>query len=663
MAIVTTSAYGPGSLLNVTDEDPFSYVTRDVVLYQTQQFNRAVTMTAATGDLTVAGSIVSQYIGVSVEATTAANVQVLSTGYISGQSRAFNIYENCEFTLSNAGLIEGRQAIYTVDSVDKDMKIVNSGIIRTSDKYSGVIDTGKGDDEIVNTGEIAGGVYMAAGRDVFTNTGTFIGDLDLSDGEDTFTNIGGTTTGEVEGGLGNDTYYIDRDITLIETGDDDLDHVYAYFDYTLETGFEILTLRGAGANGSGNEGDNGVYGNGRDNILYGMAGDDRLEGKGGADSLFGGAGKDELQGGAGDNKLYGGAGDDFLTVYDGTDLLSGGAGFDVAVFGGFPGSSENMVVNLTAQTVSGGDGEGDSISSIEGVLTGLGNDLLTGSSAGNWLIGNAGDDTITGLAGQDRLNGMSGADQIDGGAGNDTAEYQISAAGVSVNLATGAAIGGDATGDVLTSIENLLGSTFNDILTGDDLANVIEGGTGDDKIAGGAAGDTASYASATVGVVVQLVAGAQDTIGAGIDTLSSIEHLLGSAHGDVLKGNFGNNILTGGVGADKLTGNAGVDTFRYLDAADSVAGARDQIVDFSVADGDTISLAAIDANTGAGGDQGFSFIGAAAFSGVAGELRVSYVGNVANVSADTDGDGLADFALRVDGTSAATPLTAGDFLL
>jgi Ca2+-binding RTX toxin-like protein len=665
MGIVTTSAYGAGSLLNVTDADPYSYIVEDVVLYQTEQFNRAVTMSAATGDLTVAGSIVSQYIGVSVEGTVATNVQVLSTGYISGQSRAFNIYVNGAFTLSNAGLIEGRQAIYTVHSVNLDMKILNSGIIRTSDKYGAVIEAGDGYDEIVNTGEITGRVLMRAGGDRFTNTGTLVGDLDLGDGHDIFQNIGGTMTGRVEGGLGSDTYYIDRDIELVEVGDDEFDHVYAYFDYTLGSGFEILTLRGPAAIGNGNESDNRIYGNGRDNILYGLAGADDLDGKGGADILFGGAGNDDLEGGAGDNKLYGGAGDDYITALDGTDLISGGSGFDVALFGGVGGvaSSEAMAVDLTAQTVSGGDGEGDTISGIEAVLTGAGNDVLTGSAAANWLLGNAGDDVITGLAGHDQLNGMRGADQIDGGTGTDTAEYQLSTAGVTVNLATGGTAGGDAAGDVLIAIENLTGSQFNDILTGNDGANLIEGGVGNDKIAGGAGGDTASYQGAAAGVKVELIAGAQDTVGAGVDTLTGIEHLLGSGHADVLKGNAGANILTGGLAADTLAGNGGADVFRYLDAADTATTARDRILDFSSADGDKISLAAIDSDTGVAGNQAFSFIGAASFSGSAGELRIHYVGDAAIVSADTDGDGLADFALRVDGTTAVAPLAAGDFVL
>jgi serralysin len=105
-----------------------------------------------------------------------------------------------------------------------------------------------------------------------------------------------------------------------------------------------------------------------------------------------------------------------------------------------------------------------------------------------------------------------------------------------------------------------------------------------------------------------------------------------------------------------LTGGAGADVFVYSAVADSAAGnTRDLIQDFTRSEGDRIDLRGIDANTLLGGVQGFSFIGTTPFSG-AGQLRISGLW----VAGDVDGDGLADFEIRVLGEAS---MQAGDFLL
>ena len=101
----------------------------------------------------------------------------------------------------------------------------------------------------------------------------------------------------------------------------------------------------------------------------------------------------------------------------------------------------------------------------------------------------------------------------------------------------------------------------NDILSGLAGEDVLEGGDGNDVLDGGTGIDTASYASAAQAVSVSLaVTGPQDTGGAGIDTLVSIENLTGSDHNDILTGNAGANALSGGAGDDILIGGAGADT-------------------------------------------------------------------------------------------------------
>ena len=96
------------------------------------------------------------------------------------------------------------------------------------------------------------------------------------------------------------------------------------------------------------------------------------------------------------------------------------------------------------------------------------------------VIGGAGDDIIIGGSGADSLIGGSGADYMNGGSGVDTADYSASGAGVTVKIWAGTGVGGDAQGDTLVKIENLIGSLFADTLTGDANENILTGGAGGD---------------------------------------------------------------------------------------------------------------------------------------------------------------------------------------
>jgi len=181
---------------------------------------------------------------------------------------------------------------------------------------------------------------------------------------------------------------------------------------------------------------------------------------------------------------------------------------------------------------------------------------------------------------------------LTGGDGIDSASYATATAAVSVNIGlSGPQNTGGSGVDSLATIENLIGSDFNDLLIGGAGANslsgglgadTLDGGLGNDLLAGGDGADTASYASATQGVTVSLaLAGAQNTVGAGIDSLSSLENLLGSAFDDMLSGTKAANRIDGGSGADTIFGDAGADTllggdgndvFIFASTTDFVAG-------------------------------------------------------------------------------------------
>jgi Ca2+-binding RTX toxin-like protein len=136
--------------------------------------------------------------------------------------------------------------------------------------------------------------------------------------------------------------------------------------------------------------------------------------------------------------------------------------------------------------------------------------------------------------------------------------------------------------------------------------------------------------------------------------------ILGLGGDDILSGDAGNDTLTGGAGADRLTGGLGKDEFVYNLASESTAAARDVITDFSRSQNDKINLSGIDANVLVANNQAFTFIGAAAFSGVAGQLRFEQIGGNTFVSGDTNGDRVADFQIEL--TGPVTPV-ASDFVL
>ncbi|WP_164886837.1 beta strand repeat-containing protein [Piscinibacter defluvii] len=171
-----------------------------------------------------------------------------------------------------------------------------------------------------------------------------------------------------------------------------------------------------------------------------------------------------------------------------------------------------------------------------------------------------------------------------GGAGNDV--YQVQRSGDVIVEAAGAGVDtvrSSVSLRLADNVENLVltGSASIDA-TGNSGANVLSGNAGDNRLDGQGGADTASYSGAAGAVVVDLDNGdAQDTGGAGVDTLVSIEHLVGSTFGDTLLGNAAANRLDGGAGDDLLIGAAGNDTY-------TVDHGDDQIVEAGGGGTDTV---------------------------------------------------------------------------
>lgn len=225
-------------------------------------------------------------------------------------------------------------------------------------------------------------------------------------------------------------------------------------------------------------------------------------------SVRGGNGDDVLRGAANGGTLVNGeAGNDLLFAIGLSDTLIGDTGIDTASFINFA-TPALVGLNLTMvnATATGGrqfanffisnNLKGSVSNDVENIIGTVNNDTVNGNLAANTLYGNAGEDLLRGGGGDDTLVGGRGLDYLDGGTNTaigDTANYSTSSTsvGVTVNLnIVTQTSGGDASGDRLVGIENLVGSNAGDVLTGNAGANILNGGLGNDTLAAGLGNDT-----------------------------------------------------------------------------------------------------------------------------------------------------------------------------
>ncbi|WP_246252798.1 beta strand repeat-containing protein [Allomesorhizobium camelthorni] len=269
-----------------------------------------------------------------------------------------------------------------------------------------------------------------------------------------------------------------------------------------------------------------------------------------------------------DDVINGFAGNDLIQGLDGNDIIDGGTGIDTADY-------REKTLGITV-TLTG---------SIDTIVTvgGIAEDTLRRVEN---IFGGSGDDFITGDVLANTFRGGLGADILDGGAGVDTADYSDKSQSVVVTLngsANSTVTVGDSAEDTLRNIENVIGGSAGDILTGDNLNNSFQGGGGADVIDGGGGTDTADFREKTTSVVVSLNGAADATVfvgGVAEDTLRNVENLIGGSAGDMFIGDAlankfsgaeGNDWLRGGLGADILDGGEDIDTADYSDKNASVS--------------------------------------------------------------------------------------------
>ncbi len=216
---------------------------------------------------------------------------------------------------------------------------------------------------------------------------------------------------------------------------------------------------------------------------------------------------------------------------------------------------------------------------------GLSIDLGSGTATGAGTQSLSGIENVIGSSHDDFLSGDGSANALDGGDGTNTLLITVGGA-VTVNLTTGHAVSG-ATDDTLTRIQNAKGTAGNDTFVGNSAGNAFDGGGGT---------DTVDYTTSPTPVSVDLALGA--ATGQGNDTLTAIENVTGSPFNDTLTGDGDADVLDGGGGSDAIDGLGGTDVLRGGAGADTVRSldALDDIVDCG-ADTDTLTADQFDAIT------------------------------------------------------------------
>lgn len=434
------------------------------------------------------------------------------------------------------------------------------------------------------------------------------------DGNDLIVSAAGTDV--VTAGAGNDVVFTGLGNDLIVGGSGAGDDYYdggegedavRYLSATAGIAVD-LSKNSAGSNGVGVN-----AGIGRDQLF-------------GIENVVAGNFDDVVIGDAVANRLSTESGNDQVRGNGGDDFIDGGAGEDTAIYAGVAARytvTRNSDGTWTVvDTLAGVDNEGsDTLANIEklafsdGLVTLSGKTKITGTANSDRLNGTAADEDIFGLAGNDRIFANGGDDLVDGGVGNDfmdggantasgdTVSYASATAGVIVSLAESGDQNTRGAGrDTLRGFENLVGSEFNDRLSGNRSANTIAGGSGDDFV-------------------------------------------------------FGDR------GADTLEGGNGRDRFVFQSTSDTgnTDGTSDVILDFTKG-ADLIDLSAIDASGILRGNNSFVWSGAADSFGTStnGELRYAHEGSNTVIYGDTDRDAASEFRIVLKGVFV---LDAGDFIL
>ncbi len=424
--------------------------------------------------------------------------------------------------------------------------IVQSG--STFTQWTGATGNGTASNETINGTLYNDAINGGAGNDT----------INAAEGDDRVNEMGNLGSGAdiINLGMGNDTLYAGNETVVGNdsynggAGNDTLDYSAATHDITIYDVVGGSSLTGmfedpinGGASGVAIGSDIGTDTfTSFETFLLG-SGNDVINFTGLLASI-------SVSGGAGNDTIHGGSGNDTISGGSGADNLDGGGGVNTL---SYATSLTAVTVDLSTNSASGGDAQGDVISHFQNLIGGAGNDVLTALATGSTIIGGAGNDTITGGAGNDIVNEQgtngAGSDTVTLGDGNDTlyAGGEISNPSTIYSNNTNTWGGSPTTADLVP-----YSGTY-------DATNAYSGGNGT---------DTLDFSAATHDITVYDNSG---SVGLGSDMSG---HIVGSDIGNVSVSGFeiyvfgsgndfarirggGNPVsISGGGGNDWLTSSA-----------------------------------------------------------------------------------------------------------
>lgn len=353
----------------------------------------------------------------------------------------------------------------------------------------------------------------------------------------------------------------------------------------------------------------------------------------------------------GDDLIVAGTAGSYMSGSEGVDVMKGGDGWDT--------------ISYRDTHWRNDDTQGIRLDASKGKVIDSWGDRDKFDSRFEEFDGSVYADKMKGSGRDEAFMGVQGADKIDGGKGWDDVRYHQDQQfegdhGIVADLAKGKIKDGFGTVDKVRHIEAVVGTYEDDVFKGDGQENQFRGLSGVDSFNGRGGTDQVDFnwwedlGQHGVDVDLTLATGQIKDDGFGnVETVTSIEALSGSNFADKLKlgtaggwawGGDGDDILTAGIAGDWLGGSSGSDMFVFETLASvntpGKHGTHSYIDDFSQQEGDLIDFSAIGV---------MSFIGTAAFSNVAGELRYEFDDGNTFLQGDMDGNGKADLTLELGG--------------
>ncbi|MGO4380134.1 hypothetical protein AB4Z19_17795 [Pseudoduganella sp. RAF19] len=332
------------------------------------------------------------------------------------------------------------------------------------------------------------------------------------------------------------------------------------------------------------------------NTITGSVGADSLQGTDANNYMQSGAGADTLDGGAGADTLIGGSGNDYYVLDSIDDVVveKSNGGIDTVVMNGavyidaytLAPNVENAKILSEAGVVNGNELANQIELHVSGAAYGMaGNDTMVGDAGAQTLSGGDGDDVLIGGGGHDVIDGGAGKDELRLEGSYEDYRFALSADGQIVitridvdDVVSVKNIESLAFSNVTQSaaqIRAMLGTSGDNVLTGTDRADVLDGLAGNDTMIGGK-GDDAYYVDSVGDKVVELAGGGQDTVYTTLAryTMSdNVENLIATGStGFIGVGNNLDNLMHGTSGADRLEGLGGNDRFEASAGNDTYLG-------------------------------------------------------------------------------------------